>query len=357
LKIGRSFFQAFDLLPAPEADTQALGRDFWELLSEVWELLILVLLSVVLSRFLTKNISPMKQSLILLFLLSHSLAAQPPMSIQIGTGTLSSLPLHINYTGELGRFQGTNPFLTFYNGENWNGFVQAYGSIFAIGTKNNLNLEFYTGDLLRFSVGGSTGQSTAHQRLNALDGISLTGALRVAGNSTGASGEVLTSAGNATPTWTTVNSNPQVGFQAKYLSDFTIPYGGVFTNLTNLTENWDDGGNNFNASTGEFTVPSSGLYHFEYHFLVGKMASNANITNGFMIFRLTVNNNPTRQGEFDFKDNGSIITNINGQMSIKLNAGDVVKLAVSQFNETLQPVRLLSNSSISDALFICYKIY
>lgn len=101
----------------------------------------------------------MKKLLALLFVIQYSFAqvSALPHSIGIGQNTLSSIPLHINKNGEVARFQGTSPYVTFYEGGNWNGYVQAYNNVFALGTKNTFDLNFYTDDLLRPRINASNG--------------------------------------------------------------------------------------------------------------------------------------------------------------------------------------------------------
>jgi hypothetical protein len=299
----------------------------------------------------------MKKVLILLLLCSRAVVAQPPMSIQIGAGTLPSLPIHVNYSGELARFQGTNPYLTFYNGANWNGYVQAFGNIFAIGTKNNFNLDLYTADLARFTIDGTTGQSTAHQRFNAVSGINLIGPLRVAGNNVGTSGDVLMSLGNGTPAWASVSFNPQVGCQVTFPSVFTIPHN-TDTFLLGFTEYYDTS-NNMNPLTGEFTVPSSGVYHFEGKLSLAKLNNaNPDIANGIMVIDIVVNNSDRDRIILDFRTLvQSTAPHRLYQNTLNLNANDVVKFKVRQINEHANSIILTANGSSNDTRFTIYKIY
>ncbi len=301
----------------------------------------------------------MKKTLFFLLLLTQSVLAQIttlPNSIGIGTGINSSIPLHINKNGELARFQGTSPYVSFYEGGNWNGYVQAYNNVFALGTKNTFDLNFYTDDLLRLRINASNGQVYAQERFNALSGINLTGPLRVAGNNVGQLGDVLMSLGNGTPAWGSIASNPQIGFRATYTSGFSIPYN-TNTFLTGFIEEYDDG-NNFANATGEFTVPSAGLYRFEYKMVIDRVPPNPVINNGLLRVKLIVNGNLQSQITFDFKDVGGGLVSKFGFESLKLNQNDIVKFEVYQINENLNPVNIFANNgSGGDPVFVVYKIY
>ncbi|GAB2637464.1 hypothetical protein GCM10027035_33980 [Emticicia sediminis] len=300
-----------------------------------------------------------KAFLFLSFLISTLSQAQVstlPHSIGIGQNTLSTIPLHVNKNGEVARFQGTSPYVSFYEGGNWNGYVQAYNNVFALGTKNTFDLNFYTDDLLRLRINASNGQVYAQERFNALSGINLTGPLRVAGNNVGQLGDVLMSLGNGTPAWGSIASNPQIGFRATYTSGFSIPYN-TNTFLTGFIEEYDDG-NNFANATGEFTVPSAGLYRFEYKMVIDRVPPNPVINNGLLRVKLIVNGNLQSQITFDFKDVGGGLVSKFGFESLKLNQNDIVKFEVYQINENLNPVNIFANNgSGGDPVFVVYKIY
>jgi hypothetical protein len=280
-----------------------------------------------------------------------------PNSIGIGQSTDPLVPLHIKKDGEVSRLQGTNPYISFYNGLNWNGYLQAFGNIFAIGTKNNFNLDLYTADLARFTIDGTTGQSTAHQRFNAVSGINLIGPLRVAGNNVGTPGDVLMSLGNGTPAWATVSFNPQVGCQVTFPSVFTIPHS-TDTFLLGFTEYYDTS-NNMNQLTGEFTVPSSGVYHFEGKLSLAKLNNvDPDIANGIMVIDIVVNNSDRDRIVLDFRTLvQSSAPHRLYQNTLNLNANDVVKFRVRQMNEHTNSIILTANGSLNDTRFTIYKIY
>ena len=89
-----------------------------------------------------------------------------PNAIGIGQNTLPSIPLHINKSGEVARFQGTSPYVTFYNSNNFYGYFQAIGDHFEIGSKGIYNIDFFTGNLPRLRIYGDGKVSFAVSQTN-----------------------------------------------------------------------------------------------------------------------------------------------------------------------------------------------
>jgi C1q domain len=179
-----------------------------------------------------------------------------PNSIGIGQNTNASVPLHIKKNGEVARFEGTWPYVTFYDGITMNGYIQGIYPTFEIGTKNNFNLNFFTGNAQRLSIDGTNGMATFSQKIIANGGVKLSGPIQAQGESVGADGMVLVSKGNATPAWEDQRVGFRVGtpnttipdYTEAIISTFGIPY-------------FNDGAG-FNSGTGIFTAPSDGLYSF-----------------------------------------------------------------------------------------------
>ena len=293
----------------------------------------------------------MKKILILTFiLLAYYVSAQVNIfsnSIGIGAGTLTSIPLHINKTGEVVRLQGTSPYLAFYEGGNWNGYIQAQGTTFGIGTKNNFDLNFYTGDLVRISIDGSTGQTSFNQRINTGAGINNIGALRMAGNA-GNLGEVLMSLGNGTPAWSSINQNPQIGFAAYLAANKTL---NNFTEyvIDNFAEHFDNG-NVFYPVTGEFIAPSAGLYHFFFNPLFNSGTAAINVP---IIIRLRKNNSGLYQNNSLIGISDTYASSLNSNFIVNLVQGDVITFTVSQFSGTTQTLAGYNGN----ILFSGYKVY
>jgi hypothetical protein len=255
-----------------------------------------------------------------------------PNSIGIGQNTLSSIPLHINKNGEVARFQGTSPYVTFYNGSNFYGYLQAIGDHFEIGSKSLYNIDFFTGNQPRLRIYGDGSGITAYSKINAGGGINLTGALRLS-NNPGTIGNVLMSVGNGTPIWGTVNENPQIGCKATF-SSIVLP-NNTSVPITAFSEVFDDG-NNFNPTTGVFTVPSAGKYSIEGRITVSKrFESDANIAYGNAILGILVNATLVKEDILPYKTGyiGGVYPHVFFNQVLSLNQGDTVSFSVNQSNE------------------------
>lgn len=270
-----------------------------------------------------------------------------PNSIGIGTGINSSIPFHINKNGEVARFQGTWPYVTFYDGLNLSGYVQAINSTFEIGSKSNFDLNFFTGDTQRLKIFGDGTGITAYSRFNMGAGMNLVGAMRMAGN-TGALGDVLMSLGNGTPVWSSISQNPQIGFRAYNLSAFTIPHN-TETTITFINESFDDGGG-LASNTGVFTAPSAGVYNFIVKLSIG--ITNPSIPNINGVLRLYLNNSLHENFSQTLSTNNSYANRFESSTVLKLAQNDTVYFSFFQVNPQLQAIAFDPNSIISG-----FKVY
>lgn len=255
-----------------------------------------------------------------------------PNAIGIGQNTLPSIPLHINKSGEVARFQGTSPYVTFYNSNNFYGYFQAIGDHFEIGSKSLYNIDFFTGNQPRLRIYGDGSGITAYSKINAGGGINLTGALRLS-NNPGTIGNVLMSVGNGTPIWGTVNENPQIGCKATF-SSIVLP-NNTSVPITTFAEVFDDG-NNFNPTTGVFTVPSTGKYSIEGRITVSKrFESDANIAYGNAILGILVNATLVKEDILPYKTGyiGGVYPHVFFNQVLSLNQGDIVSFSINQSNE------------------------
>lgn len=238
----------------------------------------------------------MKKIILILLIsqIAYSQVTTLPNSIGIGQNTNTAIPFHIKKNGEVARFEGTWPFVSFYDGITMNGYIQGIYPTFEIGTKNNFNLNFFTGNAQRLSIDGTNGMATFSQKINANNGLKLTGPLQAQGESVGAVGMVLVSNGNATPAW----EDKRVGFQAGLISEATF-LNNTESGFGSFTETLDYT-NSFDNASGEFTVPSSGLYAFVLNVPIRSNAGGP-ISNKPCIIRLIRNgiNEDSRFLSFD----------------------------------------------------------
>ena len=304
----------------------------------------------------------MKKTIILL-LFGFQVSAQVstlPNAIGIGNNTDPNVPFHINKSiSEQIRLQGTTPFISFYEGATAKAYLQGFSGGIVLGSYGSSDVHLYTGFTPRLTVLGTNGfvginKSNPSQPLDVTGNVQFSGALRPNGQAGGV-GQFLMSTGAFAPQWTTISENPQIGFQATFPSSFSIPHG---TNplLAGFTEDYDDG-NNFADFAGEFTVPSVGLYRFEYKMIIDRIPPNPIINNGKLIIRLMVNGSVKCQTEFEYEDSGTNSITKHGFESIKLNQNDIVRFQVFQVNEHGNTVRIHANGGSNDPLFIGYKIY
>jgi hypothetical protein len=287
-------------------------------------------------------------------IIGYSQVTTLPNSIGIGQNTLSTIPLHINKPGEVARFQGASPYVTFYDALNFKGYIQAIGDHLEIGSKNNHNIDFFTNNLPQFRIDGTSGQITAFQKINANNGIRLSGPLQAQGESVGAVGMVLVSKGNATPAW----ENQKVGFEATFpFGNFTLLHN-AFSTPVSFLEYWDYD-NNFTPSTGIFVVPSSGLYHFDWSFGITLPNGDPAVNQGKCRVALSLGGGtPFGFNYYDYKATmSSTSASISGFKTIKLNQGDSIQFSIYQSNENNRDAIILTNGSSADPIFHAYKIF
>ncbi len=294
------------------------------------------------------------KKLLFLLLISQSVFAQVstfPNSIGIGQNTLPTIPLHINKDGEVARVNGVWPYFSFYDQGTWIGYLQSITGTMAIGTKNSSDIGFYTNDVQRFKVNGDGTGVFSNVRFNAISGLNLIGSLRVAGNNVGSNGDVLMSLGNTTPVWSSINQNPQVGFQAFLSASINLP-SNAFTNLTNFIENFDDG-NAFNHATGAFTAPSAGLYFFKVAPSIAATPASALDVKCFV--RAYINSNLVQQVNKVFRTDANYGHEVESTFYLKLLANDVVDFSIFQLNNSSTTLSTIANSALGT--ISGYKIY
>ncbi len=260
-------------------------------------------------------------------IVGYSQVTSLPNSIGIGQNTLSTIPLHINKPGEVARLQGTSPYVSFYDGLNMNGYIQAINSAFEIGSKNNYPLDFYTGNQLRFYIGGNTGQAYFLRKLFADDGLQVQGNLAIYGplssnNNVGTSGQILTSNGSSAPTWET----HKVGFEANgNIAGYNNNTETILSGFAGVSFNF---GNGFNTSSGVFTAPTPGVYTFNLTLDIGITPSFT--SNNPAIIRIFKNGSQWNFHSFLYSTHTGYGNSIQSTYIINLDLNDTVHFSFFQ---------------------------
>lgn len=151
--------------------------------------------------------------------------------------------------------------------------------------------------------------------------------------------------------WQPINSNPQTGFRALLVSPASLA-SNTTVELSNYTEVFDDG-NNFNIVTGQFVVPSTGVYLIDAQLAI---ATNIIVSDVTYFMRYYVNNFPagnTTSGTFS--TNPNIVSCLKYTQIVRLTASDRVTVAVRQ--NSGQTLDLITWPSASATYFSVVKLY
>ncbi len=139
-------------------------------------------------------------------------------------------------------------------------------------------------------------------------------------------------------------STTATGFAANRTTTLSVAPS-TFTDVLFTTQSVDDGGDNYDPATGEFTAPTAGMYRFE-----ASVYWNAGIT-GFENIYFYVNG-ATRRFHSIVSTNTSSHT-LPFTASFKLNAGDVVKVVAYHTNATAVGISANANGTY----FTGVKVY
>ncbi len=145
---------------------------------------------------------------------------------------------------------------------------------------------------------------------------------------------------NGTSVWSSI----PIGFAANRTTTLSVPPS-TFTDVLFNTQGADDGGDNYDPVTGEFTVPTAGMYRFE-----ASVYWNAGIA-GFENIYFYVNG-VTRRFHSIVSTNTSSHT-LPFTASFKLNAGDIVKVVAYHTNATAVGISANGNGTY----FTGVKVY
>jgi hypothetical protein len=157
--------------------------------------------------------------------------------------------------------------------------------------------------------------------------------------------KVLTSDANGNATW----QSAAVGFSAYLTSNVALT---AYTSkiLTGFTEDFEDGGNNFNPATGIYTIPSAGAYEFTI-----SLNFNGVISTVKQVF-ISIYKNGVKYRDFvvlapALTEGVDYNTNVNSL--VKLNAGDQISISIlHNLNSTLNGGNLSNSTRVA-----AYKVY
>lgn len=175
------------------------------------------------------------------------------------------------------------------------------------------------------------------------------GSVTIADGTQGA-GRVLTSDAFGNAYWDTAGANPTIGFRAAGSGSSSVASLSTVTRIYGTTDFND--GNGYNATTGIFTAPSNGMYHFDY---TEELSSASAYANGYMNMYLTVNG-LTIHGSYTEAtpptQTGGYLT-MKNSINTRLNAGD--QIAIKFYNGTNTAISLTGATFYT--VFSGYKVY
>lgn len=172
----------------------------------------------------------------------------------------------------------------------------------------------------RVGINVSSGVPAA--QLEVIGGVKIT-------DGTQGSGKIFVSDGVGLGSW-----KGAVGFSAHLFGNVAIPGGGVVNFICSAIDH--DPGANYNSSTGQFTAPETGIYHFDISAVVSTGAAGQTIR-----ARIFKNGVSIKESSM-VSSAGGVSGNLSMVADIYLNVSDVVEVRI--INASLGGITLLTDA-------------
>ncbi len=202
---------------------------------------------------------------IIFFLLLLFYQAGNAQNIGIGV-TTPATPLHIKATGlsQLLRLEGANPYISFFNGSTYSGYLWYNADKMELGTPSGSGEPVLIApgriNTAYFTTAGRVGIGTAvpSEKLDVAGNINLTGLLKINGVG-GTTGQVLTSKGASDPVW----ENAAFGNTTRFC--FTMLETGISGLVDFNTTRYNLNTTDVIRNPSSITITRTGLYHFDFN--------------------------------------------------------------------------------------------
>ena len=203
------------------------------------------------------------------------------------------------------------------------------------------------------NIEGTLSGSTPALQVTSYNGYSAAFGGKVAiYDGTAALGAVLTSDANGVAHWDTTLANPRIGFSSSQNAGFTLSNVVGYT-LTFGNPSFNDG-NGLNTTTGVFTAPSAGVYHFDCYW---GNTPTPTFSGAFLYMYLTVNGANVRAMSSSVTNGVSFNRQSEGA-DLKLAAGDQVKVFLFLTAAGSNTLTFPAPATPSDCFIFCgHKVY